>query len=191
LKGTKIRRTVLLDRDETLNFDPGYINDPDQIILKPGVVEGLLLLRDAGFTFFILTNQSGVGRGLITPEQLEAVHERLRNELEAHKIHIEKFYVCPHTDIDNCDCRKPKSGLVDRVFSDNDLDGEHCYLVGDRLRDIIPGEERGIPGILVYRKPDTSAELPSNLILVASDLKEAADHILEIEKNKQNSIAKI
>jgi histidinol-phosphate phosphatase family protein len=183
----KIEKAVLLDRDETLNFDPGYIRDPSVVRLKPGVVEGLCRLRDAGFQFFVLSNQSGINRGLIKPEELEAVHARLLGLLAEHNLYIEKIYVCPHTDEDKCDCRKPKSGLIDRVFSEYDLDAEHTYLAGDRLRDIIPGEARGIDGVMVYNDPEPDLPIPSNLIRSASDLLEAAECILMRDAEKRSA----
>ena len=177
-------KAVLLDRDETLNFDPGYISDPDLIRLKPGVAEGLSLLRDAGYIFFILTNQSGVGRGLISREQLESVHRRLKDVLAESQIEIKKIYFCPHTDEDNCDCRKPHAGMVRAALKEFSLNADDCFLIGDRLRDIIPGEELNIPGIMVYSSPHKDDIIPSNLIYIARDLKDAADFVLSRENQK-------
>ncbi|MDH5655462.1 MAG: HAD family hydrolase [Spirochaetia bacterium] len=172
-------KAVFLDRDETLNHDPGYINDPEIIKLKDSAAEGLKLLSDAGYIFFILTNQSGVGRGKILPEQLDAVHKRLLEELEKHSIHIEKIYYCPHVDEDHCTCRKPKSGLLDQALSEYEIDIEKSFLIGDRIRDIIPGEKVRMKGILVFNKIAPSDKIPSNLIFMAENLIDAAGFILK------------
>lgn len=171
-------KAILFDRDETLNFDPGYISDPDLIRIKPGVIEGLQMLRDAGYVFFILTNQSGVGRGLISEEQLESVHKRLLDILSKSQIEIKKIYYCPHTDDDNCSCRKPQAGMILSAIQEFSLNPEECFLIGDRLRDIIPGEGLGIPGVLVYGSPGKDDIIPKNLVYIASDLKDAADFVL-------------
>src|SRR6185295_10607300 len=104
-------RALLFDRDETLNEDPGYLNDPEKVRLKPGIGDPLRDLKDAGFKFFVLTNQSGVARGLIQPSELKSVHLRLSELLHDEGIEIEKYFVCPHVDEDQCDCRKPRPGL--------------------------------------------------------------------------------
>ena len=172
-------KAIFLDRDETLNHDPGYINNPDIIKLKNGVVEGLTLLRDAGYTFFILTNQSGVNRGKILPEELEAVHDRLLSLLNEHGIHIEKIYFCPHVDEDKCLCRKPLPGLLEQALDEYEIDIPGSYIIGDRLRDIIPGEKYSIKGILAYRKISVDEPVPGNFIYEAEDLLDAARHILK------------
>ena len=172
-------KAIFLDRDETLNHDPGYINNPDIIKLKDGVVEGLSLLGNAGYVFFILTNQSGVGRGKILPEELQAVHDRLLMILQENGIHIEKIYFCPHVDEDHCNCRKPESGLLEQAMDDYDIEIEKSYILGDRLRDIIPGEKFGMRGILVYNKISADEQRPGNLVHAAENLEDAARFILK------------
>ena len=177
-------KVIFLDRDDTLNEDPGYLNDPLKLRLLPHVVEGLGRLQAAGYHFIILTNQSGVGRGLITHDQLDAVHRRLCAILEGHGITILDIFSCLHHPDEDCNCRKPKPDLLRQAcerFPDIDL--KHSWVIGDRLRDIAIGEA-GLPqhqrvaGILVGHKDDDMAA-PDNLRYRVADLNEAADRILQ------------
>lgn len=171
-------KAILLDRDDTLNEDPGYINDPSILQLKPGVVEGLSLLRDAGYRFFVLTNQSGVSRGLISPSQLAAVHERLAGMLEEKGIHIEKFYVCPHQDSDGCTCRKPAPGMFEQFFAEYRAEPSACYAIGDKIRDIRAAGS--VPGVLLCEKKTVAQQdHPHNLQYCARDMLDAARYILK------------
>jgi histidinol-phosphate phosphatase family protein len=173
------KRAILLDRDETLNHDPGYLNDPGLVKLLPGVLEGLTRLKREGFDFFVLTNQSGVARGLISKEQLAGVNGRLAELLAEGGITIERFYICTHSDEDKCDCRKPLPGLVNAFLADYPYSPEDCFIIGDRLRDIEAAESRGIRGILL--STEAPQQGPANLIFCARDLVDAAAHILELE----------
>ncbi|MCB1138046.1 MAG: HAD family hydrolase [Leptospiraceae bacterium] len=178
------RQAVLLDRDKTLNEDPGYLNDPELVALLPGVVQGLQKLQAAGFLLIILSNQSGLGRGKISPEQLFAVNQRLLELLQREFIRIERIYYCPHTDDDGCNCRKPAPGLVQAALEDFQLEPQNCWIAGDRFRDLKCAEGAGIPGLLVGEEEipvgaPLPLEAPANLIFHGQDLHAAADHILK------------
>ena len=178
---------ILLDRDNTINEDPGYINDASKVKLLPNVVSGLTQLKNFNYKFAIITNQSGVGRGLIKSEELEAVNERLLELLIKEEIRIEKIYICPHVDEDNCDCRKPKNSLHKQALRELDFDKSRSYLIGDRFRDIKPGESLDIRGILVGKSEKEDLSKPDNLAFHASNMKEACDFILQQEFEKENS----
>lgn len=177
-------KAILLDRDNTLNYDPGYLNDAAKVRLLDGVVQGLSLLKAFDYKFFILTNQAGVAKGKITYDQLNAVNARLLTLLEEQGLHIERMYICPHRDEDNCECRKPGDGLVKQLLADYNIDTSYSYLAGDRYRDISPGMHHGIKGILIP-SPETQAGnvAPSNMVYRATDMNEAAGYILENEFN--------
>lgn len=144
--------TVILDRDNTINADPGYLNNPANTHLLPGAAEGIALLNRFGVRIFVASNQSGVARGLISETQLAAVNEHITSLLRERGAMIGKIYVCPHGDDDNCDCRKPKPGLIRRIIAEQQIDPLKAYVVGDRARDLSCGLEAKIPGILVGGK---------------------------------------
>lgn len=175
---------IILDRDETLNHDPGYINNTTDFKFKEETIPALSLLARFGYRFVIATNQAGIAKNKIKTNELHPVHEYMLDMLREQNIHIEKIYVCPHKDEDLCNCRKPKSGMIDSILSDFQLKPENCWLIGDRYRDIFPGEKNKIPGILVYNS-ENSGPAPLNLVFTATHLKEAADYILETQFEKE------
>jgi histidinol-phosphate phosphatase family protein len=137
-------KAVFLDRDGTLNPDPGYIADPDLMTIYPWVAPALRRLKDRGFLLFVVSNQSGVGRGLITPEQLIAVNDRLQTLLETDSgIKIDDFANCPHRPDQNCHCRKPKPGLIEQLVKQYPVDLKQSFLIGDRDTDQMAGQSAG------------------------------------------------
>ena len=184
-------KTIFLDRDNTLNHDPGYLNDPEKLELKEGVIEGLRLLQLAGFKLIVITNQSGIMRGLITEDELNAIHLKLKEILAEHSIDIEKIYHCPDKD-DSSPCRKPNPQMIQSAINEFPVDLDHCYIIGDRYRDILTGESFAIPGILIQEDtaPKEKGEIPPNLIKNASCFLEAAEYVLqsEYEKNWRHKI---
>src|SRR5438132_1097762 len=110
--------TVFLDRDGTLNRDSGYVTTPDALVLFPGVVEALARLNRAGVRVVVITNQSGIARGLLDNSTLEQIHDRLRALLEAGGASLDAIYVCPHAPDEGCACRKPGTALAERAVAD-------------------------------------------------------------------------
>ncbi len=168
--------SVILDRDKTINQDPGYLADPDKVALMPGAAEGIGLLNRFGIRVFVASNQSGVSRGLISPEQLKAVNARIEQLLREKGAHLEGFFICPHQEHDGCHCRKPKPGLVKQIIETHRIDVERTFIAGDRARDLECGQPFAIRGILVG---DEETQRPQNLVFQASNLHEAAAYILE------------
>jgi histidinol-phosphate phosphatase family protein len=142
------KRAVFLDRDDTIMADVVYCKDPEDVRLLPGAAEGIRSLADAGFMIVIATNQSGLGRGLFTEEELRAVNDQLRVELRARGADYDALYYCPHRPEDGCDCRKPKPGLLLRAASILGVDLHSSYCIGDRSWDV----EAGHPD---YDQPDS------------------------------------
>ncbi|MBL8022489.1 MAG: HAD family hydrolase [Leptospirales bacterium] len=175
-------KAILLDRDETLNEDPGYLNDPEKVILKPGVVSGLAALRNAGFEFFVMTNQSGVARGLISQDQLRAVNDRISRLLAHDGLTIRKFYICPHGEPIMCECRKPRPGLFLEFFREFRANPAECFAIGDKLRDIAAAESSGVRGILLGTADMGAQVPPKNLVYTAQNFQDAADYIIALEK---------
>ena len=168
--------TVILDRDKTINEDPGYLNDAARVELMPGAAEGIALLNHFGVRIFVASNQSGVARGLISQQQLAAVNARITELLQEQGAQIGKIYVCTHGDDDNCDCRKPKPGLIRQIIAENGIDTQKTYIAGDRARDLECGRELGLRGILVGPGGEP---MPANLAFRAADLREVASFVLE------------
>ena len=151
--------TVLLDRDGTVNRDTGYLNDPEALELLPGVGGGLARLASAGAQLIVVTNQSGVARGLITGQQLNAIHARLGDLLGQQGVVLTGIYVCPHHPDDGCRCRKPETGMIEQACREHDLDRTGLYVVGDRARDVLLGQRVGARTVLVLSGEESQREL--------------------------------
>ncbi|WP_455388862.1 lipopolysaccharide heptosyltransferase II [Petrachloros mirabilis] len=176
--------TVFLDRDGTLNYDPGYLKSAAEMKLLPGVAAALARLKTAGAKLVVVTNQSGVGRGMFTLKDLETIHARLQGLLEQEGAVIDAIYFCPHHPDDGCLCRKPGRGMIDRAVAELQLDLRRSYLVGDHIRDLQLARAIGAKPVLVTTGVvDTQAldrlreeqALPDK---VASSIGEAVDWIL-------------
>lgn len=144
-----IRRVALLDRDGTVIEDRHYLADPAGVSLLPGAVAGLRALRVQGVLPVILTNQSGVGRGTIGPDQLQAIHRRLEQRLAEDGITLGGIFSCPHRPEDGCQCRKPAPGLAHRAAAELEFAVADAVVVGDKGSDLELGHRLGVPAILV------------------------------------------
>lgn len=140
----------ILDRDGVINFEStAYIKSPDEWIPIPGSIEAVSLLSKAGNKIVIATNQAGVGRGLFTLEMLEKIHQKMISLIESHGGKIEKIYFCPHAPIENCDCRKPKPGMLLQIQRDFRLKNSEIIFIGDSDRDYQAAKAVGCEFILV------------------------------------------
>jgi D-glycero-D-manno-heptose 1,7-bisphosphate phosphatase len=143
------RRFVLLDRDGTINEDVGYVLRPDDLRLIPGAAEALRGLQQLGLGFVVVTNQSPIGRGMLDPEGLDAIHERLRVLLAEHGVALDRIEVCPHRPDEGCRCRKPGTLMVERAAGALGFDPTESWLVGDHEADMRLGRTVGARTILV------------------------------------------
>lgn len=135
--------TILLDRDGTLIEERHYLRDPDGVALVPGAAAAMHRLTEHGVRFFVISNQSGIGRGLLTLADYQAVHERLRELLAAADVRLTDTAFCPHTPEDNCACRKPRAGLWEQLATAHDLRPERTAMVGDKIADLAFGQAMG------------------------------------------------
>ncbi len=140
---------VFLDRDGTLIEDKHYLCDPEQVILLPTVGEGLRLLQDAGFALVLITNQSGIGRGMYNSAALHAVNARMEALLAVYGVRLNALYHCPHTPETACTCRKPRTGMIDRAVQEHGYDMSRAFVIGDKACDIILGHAVQAQSILV------------------------------------------
>jgi D-glycero-D-manno-heptose 1,7-bisphosphate phosphatase len=143
------RRLALIDRDGTIIVDKVYLSDPDGIEFAPGAVEGLRLLRDAGFTLALMTNQSGIARGYFDLAALGRIHDRLQSMLAAEGLQLKAIYFCPHGPDDGCDCRKPKPGMVRAAMRDLGFGPHEVVVVGDSDADTGAASAAGVKGVRV------------------------------------------
>ena len=157
------QRAVLLDRDGTLTVEGEWLTRRQDLVLVPGAAAALARLSAAGWKLVLVTNQSAVARGLITPAQLEEIHAELQERVAAggkrvagRGARLDAIYSCPHHPTEGvgaykveCECRKPKPGLVLQAARELGLDLPRCWMIGDAARDLEAGWAAGVPGILV------------------------------------------
>ena len=180
-------RAIFLDRDGTINEDTGYVSHPDELIIYPWAAAAVRLINESGLKAFVITNQSGVARGLYTEETLRAIHERMCEEFAREGARIDAIYYCPHHpdfgDIKLCECRKPRPGMLHRAACEHRIDLTRSYVIGDKASDMNLAASVGAAGVLVmtgYGR-ETHAEperWPCEPSILASDLMEAVRIIL-------------
>ena len=175
-----MRKAVFLDRDGVLVPDIGYPHRPQHAVLFPDVIGGLRALQAMGFQLVVVTNQSGVGRGLYSLDDVEGFHDRLREELERVGVVIQRneFYVCPHSPDDSCDCRKPAPGLILRAALEHQITLRHSIMVGDKETDIEAGLTSGTWTVLLDRDGQAG---PTRADYVASGLDEVVEIAIRIQ----------
>jgi len=154
--GVGAGQVVILDRDGTMVIDRGYLADPDGLEFLPTAPEALRWLYDRGYRLVVVTNQSGVGRGLFPIDRVEAMNVRLHEMVERAGARLSKIYFCPHAPEANCDCRKPKLGLMEQAAAELNFDPRKSVVVGDKESDIEFGNRAGARTILL------AAELPAS-----------------------------
>lgn len=164
---------VLFDRDGTLVRDVPYNGDPAKVEPMPGAKQALDRLRAEGIRVAVVSNQSGVARGLIDADQVRAVNARVAELLGP----FEEFYVCPHGADDGCECRKPQPGLVKQALADAGVVPDRAVLVGDIGSDVEAATAAGVPAVLVPT-PQTRREEIAAAPRVAPDLTRAVDLLL-------------
>lgn len=182
------KHAVFFDRDNTLNYDPGYIGDPNQIKLFPGVIEGIKKLRNQyKFKIIVVSNQSGITRNILSESDVIAVNEKINEILREHETEIDDFFYCPyHPDFDPPEltkCRKPSPYMIYKAAEKYNLELEKCYMAGDSVTDIECAVNAGIKSVLLnYQKDSKLIELLSreglNPDFVAESFEEACEYII-------------
>lgn len=148
---TEQRPAVFLDRDGTIIIDRDYPDDPDAVELIDGAAQAIVRLRNAGLLVLVVTNQSGIGRGLMTDADYQAVQGRMEALLAAEGAMLDDAYYCPHAPdrVPACDCRKPSTGMYLRAAQEHHVDLSRSYYVGDRMRDVLPSVAFGGRGFFL------------------------------------------
>lgn len=153
---------VFLDRDGTIMEDAHYLSRPEQVRLLPGAANAIARINAAIVPVLVITNQSGIGRGILTIDDHMLITERLNDLLSEHNARIDATYYCPHAPEDGCDCRKPGTKLFRQAAAEHSIDLTRALYIGDRFRDVEPGIVLGGNGVLI-----ASAATPADDTLAA------------------------
>jgi D-glycero-D-manno-heptose 1,7-bisphosphate phosphatase len=178
-------RHVILDRDGVLNEEAanhGYILRPADFKWLPGALEALATMSRAGLRLSIATNQSAVGRGLMTAQDLEQIHAMMLAQAAAAGARISGVYFCPHWPEAHCDCRKPAPGLIRRAIQDSGIAAAQTVVVGDDVRDVVAARAAGVAAVLVRTGKGVRAAAALNergdMLPVFDDLAQIAEELL-------------
>lgn len=170
-------RAVFLDRDGTINHNgKGYIYKKNDFIFLPGVLSALKTLSHSHYKIFIVTNQSGIGRGYFSRADLNKLHKWMTETLKKHKIRIDHIYFCPHAPNNHCECRKPKPGMIFKAVNEYKLSLSKSWFIGDDTRDIELGREVNLKTIKLGAHIPSAAKLSPHKY--AKDLREAVNYVL-------------
>lgn len=190
----KPSRAIFIDRDGTLNEDIGYVSAPEELILFPWAAQAVRLINRAGLKAIVITNQSGIARGRYTEETLNDIHSTMLELLSRQDARIDAIYYCPHHPEAgsaryrlNCDCRKPKTGMLETAAREHRIDLADSFVIGDKASDIELARNAGARSALVLtgygretrEHPD---RWPCKPDIIAENLLEAAERILDTAK---------
>jgi D-glycero-D-manno-heptose 1,7-bisphosphate phosphatase len=176
-------KLIILDRDGVINHDSdAFIKSPDEWVPIPGSLQAMARLYQADYRIVVSTNQSGVARGYFDMRTLNAIHQKMHAAAQAAGAHIDAIFFCPHAADDNCDCRKPKAGMLHGIARRFDISLKGVPTVGDSLRDLQAGFIAGCtPYLVLTGKGERTRERgglpPGTLIL--PDLAAVVDHLLQ------------
>lgn len=180
-------KAVLLDRDGTLNVEKGYVFRIEDLELLPGTIEALRLLTSQRIKIFIVTNQAGIAKGYYTEEQFKEITRYMTDLFRDKGITVEKTLYCPHhpegtvpeyTRI--CECRKPKTLLIESVLAENHYQSDEVILIGDKNSDIDAGDKLGLRTYLVLTGYGLEHQRDTHATYIAQDLLGAVRHLLNI-----------
>ncbi len=132
-----MEKAVFLDRDGVINIEKNYLYKIEDFVFFDGVFESLLYLQDLGYKLFIITNQSGIGRGYYTQNDFDKLTIWMLKQFENHDIKISQVELCPHMPDENCECRKPKTLMIENILKNHKIDLQKSWLIGDKKSDIL------------------------------------------------------
>lgn len=180
-----MRRLILLDRDGTVIANRHYLADPERVELIPGAADGIRTLNEAGHTVVIVSNQSGVARGLMTVEDVGKVLARMLALLAAGGAHIDRIYTCPELD-QTAPCRKPNPGMLEQAAAEFELPLHEAVMIGDDNVDIEAGRRAGCRTVLVRTGYGAEVEASESVRpdAVVEDLVAAADWIAGLDRQQ-------
>jgi D-glycero-D-manno-heptose 1,7-bisphosphate phosphatase len=167
------RKAIFIDRDGTLVEEVNYLSRVEDLRLFPFTVDAVRRLKAAGFLLIVVTNQSGIGRGIFEEGAMHEIHRAIQQQLSNA---VDAFYFCPHLPCDGCRCRKPGLGMIERAMSDFSIDIENSWMIGDKKIDVETGINAGSKTAMVRTGYGAahSGQLSSEPSLLVNDLLEAA-----------------
>lgn len=183
-------KIIFLDRDGVINRYPGdfeYVKSWEEFYFLPNIKPALKKLNDNGFKIFIISNQAGVSKGIYSKRALDLITKNMLEELSDYKIDIAGVYYCTHLPEDNCSCRKPKAGLIQKAIAklkreSQDIEISNSYFIGDSVKDVETGKSVGLKTILIFcgrERPENRNNWQILPDFTAQDLSEAVDLILK------------
>jgi D-glycero-D-manno-heptose 1,7-bisphosphate phosphatase len=145
-----MNKAIFLDRDGVINVERGYTHLLKDFVILPDLVENLQMYLKKGYLLVVVSNQSGIAKGLYTQAEVETIHSFLTNELTKSNIHLSEIYYCVHhPDVSRCICRKPDSLFVEKALARFNIDPARSFFIGDKDRDVEAAEKAGVRGILI------------------------------------------
>jgi len=173
-------KAVFLDRDGTIIIDMVYLNDPNKILILEESYEAIKRLNDAGFLVILITNQSGVARGLVQESNVKKINAMIMADFKSRGANIIDAYYCPHPVDGGCECRKPNPGMLLEASTKHDIDLAKSWMVGDRMTDVFAGLKAGCRSILLQNQNTVPAEAQYGTPPVVSEnVLAAAEFILK------------
>lgn len=188
-------KTVFIDRDGVINKDPGgwtkynYVTKWSEFHFIPGAIDAIKKLNRKGFEVIVISNQAGVNKGYFSKEDLKAVTKRMLDEINKNGGRIKEVYYCIHRDEDNCDCRKPKPGLLEKAAREFNIELGNTYFIGDSEVDVIAGRRAGMRTIFILSGKTSRREMekwPEKPDYTFNDLLEAVNWMLKKEKRRSD-----
>lgn len=169
-----MKKAIIFDRDGTLIIDKVYLNDPEQVHFLPNTFEGMALLKELGYHFFVATNQSGVPRGLVQLNNLDEIHRRMNVACKEHQLEIQKFYYAPYMTDSNHPMRKPNPGMLLEAAKEYNIDLSSSWMMGDKDVDILAGQAAQCRTVLIQSDQTFDHVSPD---YIAKDILDAAQFI--------------
>ena len=178
MENTGSQKAAFIDRDGTLIEEVNFLSNVDDLSIFPFTHEAVKRLKDAGYLVIVVTNQSGIGRGIYDEEAMNSIHVEMQSQLDNM---IDAFYFCPHLPCDGCSCRKPSLGMIESAMKDFEIDLGNSWMIGDKKIDVETGQNAGTHAAMVmtgYGRVH-SAQLESMPDVLAEDLLAAVQEVLQ------------
>jgi histidinol-phosphate phosphatase family protein len=164
------RKIIFFDRDNTLIIDKNYMHNPDDLHFYDDSFSALKIMKTKGFEFIIITNQSGIGRGMFSVGQMHQFNSVMINEFKKHDISFIDLKYCPHSPEDGCSCRKPSPNMINECLAIYDIDISKSYMIGDKVIDAKCGQAAGLTGVTLNCKKSSEFRNFTSLTEFANSL---------------------